>query len=397
VSTADLDAAAEPLRQELVQQLALDGLLSDPGWREAVAEIPRHWFTPGFYLDSGKTTDQGLTVWDAVTAESDPGRWLPAIYSDQSLITQINEDEADWADPRPRTGGAATSSSTLPSLVLRMWQDADLHDGQDVLEIGTGTGYSAALFSVRFDASHLTTVEVDQDRMGQAVDGLNRCRYAPRLAVADGLFGYAPYAPYDRIVAACSVRRIPGPWLRQTRPGGKILATLGGWLDGYARALVEIGPDGNGDGVLLPGTISFMPARADTRPNFGNIHQWAAMLHASPARPAEVSPTPFRESSVHSFHSKFIAQLAVPYAQLTSDGTSMYLVDAWSGSVAGLTPDGDRYTVREAGPDRLWSRVEDALSRWSDAGYPPPEEFRIGIRGGEQRITTPYGVSATLP
>ncbi|WP_216651536.1 hypothetical protein [Actinomadura litoris] len=58
------------------------------------------------------------------------------------------------------------------------------------------------------------------------------------LAVANGLYGYWPHAPYDRIVAACSVRTVPEAWLAQTGPGGKILTPLAGWLYGYARVLL---------------------------------------------------------------------------------------------------------------------------------------------------------------
>jgi protein-L-isoaspartate O-methyltransferase len=64
--------------------------------------------------------------------------------------------------------------------------------------------------------------------------------YAPALLAVDGLWGCRPRAPYDRIVAACSVTRIPDAWLDQLAPGGKLLTTVAGWMYGYGRVLIDI-------------------------------------------------------------------------------------------------------------------------------------------------------------
>ncbi|MGH3159801.1 MAG: ATP-grasp peptide maturase system methyltransferase, partial [Streptosporangiaceae bacterium] len=134
-----LDAAAEPLRHQLADRLTATGDLPT-GWAQAVATVPRHRFVPGFYLPREQLAANGLTVWEPVTATTDPDRWLAAVYTNETLITQFDNDEPDWASPQPRTGGAPSSSSTLPSLVLRMWHDAGLEEGMTVLEVGTGTG-----------------------------------------------------------------------------------------------------------------------------------------------------------------------------------------------------------------------------------------------------------------
>ncbi|WP_205719591.1 hypothetical protein [Actinomadura geliboluensis] len=171
------------LRAELAGLLAAD----DRAWREAVGAVPRHRFIPGFYADSGERSRDGLTVWEPVTEAIDRARWLTAVYSDTTLITQFDGDETDWDRPAPRTGGAPTSSSTLPSLVVRMWADADVRNGQNVLEIGTGTGYSTALACERLgDSGDVTSVEVDGHRLSRAAAALYECGYAPDLAVAAG-------------------------------------------------------------------------------------------------------------------------------------------------------------------------------------------------------------------
>lgn len=288
-TTTELDANAARLRVELAQTLAEHNVLPDPGWREAVETVPRHRFVPGFYLPTEQRSAGGLTVWEPFTERTDTQGWLAAAYSDETLITQFDGDEPDWEHPTPRDGGAPTSSSTLPSLVMRMWADADVHDGHTVLEIGTGTGYSTGLGCERLGSDAVTSIEIDPHRLQQAADALHACGYAPGLAVADGLYGYRPYAPYDRIVAGCSVRTIPPAWLAQTRPGGKILTTLGGWLYGYARVLLTVGADGAASGPLLPGTISFMAARTHEAPTLGNPAHWSD-LHRDDPRPARHAP-----------------------------------------------------------------------------------------------------------
>lgn len=266
------------LREAMANTLAEEGILADPTWRTAVSTVPRHRFVPGFYLPADERDANGLGIWKPVTAELDHRRWLAAAYSDTTLITQFDGEEPDWEAPATRRGGAPTSSSTLPSLVVRMWTDADVQKGHTVLEIGTGMGYSTALVCERLGSAAITSIEVDNRRLENAANALYGCGYTPTLAVADGLYGYWPEAPFDRIVAACSFRAVPPALLAQTRPGGKILLTLSGWLYGYARVLLTVGRDGDAEGQLLGGTVSFMSARTHAAPAFGNPAHWAAGL-----------------------------------------------------------------------------------------------------------------------
>lgn len=392
MSEARIDAEAGPLRAALTADLAGQGLLSDPAWERAVRAVPRHRFVPGFYADSGRRDDSGLTVWEPVTASADPRRWLEAAYRDTTLITQLDGEEPDWEHPSPRAGGAPTSSSTLPSLVVRMWQDADIGDGQDILEIGTGTGYSTALACERTGGTgEVTSLEIDPRRLAQAAAGLYGTGYFPDLAAADGLYGYWPSAPFDRIVAACSVRRIPRPWLEQARPGGKILATLTGWLHGYARVLLTVAGPGAADGPLLPGTISFMAARAHERPEPGNPAHWAALTRDAPPREVRHDWTRLDETTAAGFLGRFIAQLAAPRAQLTADGgDDVHLVDVTTGSAAAFSPGPTtRRTVRQTGPRRLWDAIEAAWDAWDAAGQPGPEAFCMRVVQGQQVICHP--------
>ncbi|MGP3734336.1 ATP-grasp peptide maturase system methyltransferase [Streptomyces sp. GDS52] len=393
----DLETDAARLRGAMAEDLAARGFLDDPGWRAAVETVPRHRFVPGFYLPADECDGQGLTRWQPVTAARDHGRWLAAAYSDATLITQFDGDEPGWESPAERLGGAPTSSSTLPSLVLRMWADADVREGHTVLEIGTGTGYSTALACERLGFGGVTSIEVDPHRLEQAASALHACGYTPTLAVADGLYGYWPEAPFDRIVAACSFRAVPPALVAQTRPGGKILLTLSGWLYGYARVLLTVAGDGTAEGRLLGGTVSFMPARTHAAPAFGNPAHWAAGLPKE-ARVARHGPERINAVTEAAFHLRFLVQSALPDVQSTTVGDAVHLVDVVSGSAAVLTPDGDGgWWVREGGPVRLWESVEQVLDAYDAAGQPGPGAFTLCVHDGGQHLRHPQLPCLSLP
>ncbi|MFF9860363.1 ATP-grasp peptide maturase system methyltransferase [Streptomyces tendae] len=389
----DLDNDATALRLAMVRQIAEadadTGLPFDLAWLATARKVPRHLFVPGFYLPAGQRDADGPTLWEPVTSRLDYGRWLAASYSDTTLITQFDGEETDWDQPAARRGGAPTSSSTLPSLVLRMWSDAEVAEGHTVLEIGTGTGYSTALACERLGSSHVTSVEVDPARLRGAADALYGCGYTPTLARADGLYGYWPEAWFDRITAACSFRSVPPALLRQTRPGGKVLLPLSGWLYGNARVLLTVAGDGTAEGPLLPGTISFMPARTHAAPAYGNPADWAAGLHEERPRAALHAPKRLTATTEDAFHLRFLAQSAVPDAQMVTIDGVPHLVDVISGSAATLTPEGGDWSVRERGPVKLWARIERFIECYDAAGRPGPETFTLRVDGDGQWLLHP--------
>ncbi|MFD7893595.1 ATP-grasp peptide maturase system methyltransferase [Streptomyces sp. NPDC059743] len=393
---AEREIEAARRREALASSLAKAGSAADPAWRQAVRTVPRHRFVPGFYLPADQQDEHGLTVWEPVTAELDYGRWLAASYSDTTLITQFDGDEPDWKQPAVRHGGAPTSSSTLPSLVVRMWADADVAEGHTVLELGTGSGYSTALACERLGSGAVTSIDVDGRRLETAAAALHGCGYTPTLAVADGLYGYWPEAPVDRIVAACSFRAVPPALTAQTRPGGKILLTLSGWLYGYARVLLTVDGDGTAEGPLLDGTVSFMSARTHAAPSFGNPAHWATSLRVA-ARSARYGPERITASTEEAFHLRFLAQCAVPDAQMVTIGEVVHLVDVVTGSAVMLTPHNGGWEVRQGGPLSLWDRVEAVLAAYDAAGRPGPETFRLYVHENEQHVHHPRMPELSLP
>lgn len=120
------------------------------------------------------------------------------------------------------------------------------------------------------------------------------------------------------------------------RPGGKILLTLSGWPYGYARVLLTVNGDHAAEGQLLGGTVSFMSARTHPAPAFGNPAHWAAGLPDA-SRAAWHGPERITAATEEAFHLRFLAQFAVPDAQMTTVGEVVHLVDVVTGSATALT------------------------------------------------------------
>ncbi|MEV8375197.1 ATP-grasp peptide maturase system methyltransferase [Kribbella sp. NPDC056861] len=364
---------ASGLRHQLAVRLELDGHIRTPGWREAVEGVPRHEFIPEFFVRVDPAS--GPTLWDPTSADlSTPDRWLALAYQDASQVTQL-DGKTTPSDVTGLVEGNPTSSSTMPSLVVRMWEDLEVEDGDRVLEIGTGTGYSTALGCHRLGADNITSVEFDSEVADRAQQALARAGYRPHLILGDGEKGLSGGAPYDRIIATCSFRYVPQTWLAQSKPGTIILVTLSGWLGGTGLVKLTVTGDGTAEGQFLPGYVSFMPSRA----HYPEPAVIPDLADGSIPRPTSVGP-----DAVATYGpAQLVAQLAIPeaqYLQLGSDDDKPdHVIIQPDGSYAAFTGKPGAWAVQQGGPQKFWDAVEAALTDWSEAGEPPIEQFQVSV------------------
>ncbi|WP_458248866.1 ATP-grasp peptide maturase system methyltransferase [Streptomyces sp. MAI_2237] len=362
--------------RQLIDTMTAGGSLRSQPWKEAAAAVPRHEFLRnGFFRMVPGTSP---TAWMPICEDGEG--WLEACYADESLVTQI-AGTIKPTDIRGEIMREPTSSSTLPSLVLRMLEDLEVQPGMKVLEIGTGTGYSTAVLCARLGDHNVTSIEYDEKVALQAREALGRLGMYPHLLTGDGLQGGGPGALYDRIIATCAVRTVPAAWLQQTRPGGQILTTIGGWLNASELVRLTVHEDGTASGPALGGQVSFMLARPHQAPSLGLLPD----LGAGRQREAIIGG-----DGLDDWASRFVAQFAVPSAQRLKlrDGqhNTDVLIDTETGSFAALYKEYGRWIVRQGGPEPLWDAVEDQLSRWHAAGAPALEEATIHVTSAGQSI-----------
>ncbi|MFI9617085.1 hypothetical protein ACIHCM_36430 [Streptomyces sp. NPDC052023] len=153
--------------------------------------------------------------------------------------------------------------------------------------------------------------------------------------------------------------------------------------------LLTVAGDGTAESQLLGGTVSFMSARNHAAP----VH-WAASLPEK-GQAARRSPERISAATEEAFHLQFLAQSAVPDAQMTEVGEVVHLVDVVTGSAATFTPHGGGWQVRQGGPIKLWDCIETILSAYDTAGR--PETFWLHAYDGGQHLRHPQMPGVPLP
>jgi methyltransferase of ATP-grasp peptide maturase system len=385
-----IEQRAERLRRRLARELEHAGHLSSPEWRAAIEAVPRHEFIREFFARIDPP-DGSPTVWDPIDEHrSGVEKWLDMTYVDESHVTQLDENTTPAEVNGAIANANPTSSSTMPNLVIRMWEDLDVHDRDRVLEIGTGTGYSTALGCHRLGDDHITSIEIDPAVAARAKAALTRAGYRPHLVVGDGLGGVPEHAPYDRIIATCAVRRIPAAWVAQSRPGTVILVTLSGWLGASELARLTVTRPGVAEGRFLTGGVSFMPARAHAPEPvmIPKLDEDVIGMRAAVFGPEILTdPGPAR----------MVAQLVAPQAQylpwVAGDTDATRLLVASDGCYAAFDQTSSGWRVRQGGQRAVWDSIEQAVTTWHSLGRPPLDTFRITV--GPQRQTVRIGNSIT--
>jgi protein-L-isoaspartate(D-aspartate) O-methyltransferase len=102
-------------------------------------------------------------------------------------------------------------------------------DAVDVLEVGTGCGYHAAVTAACLPEGHVYSVEYDADLAAAARETLSELGYGGRVSVrvGDGRDGWPERAPFDCAYLTCAVTEVPDAIRQQVRPGGRIVAPVG--------------------------------------------------------------------------------------------------------------------------------------------------------------------------
>lgn len=324
-----------------------------PAIRDAFQHIDRRDFVPFFY-------DQvGGREWKKV---GDLGK----IYQDQALTTKLDKEECP------------ISSSTQPSIMASMVEALEVHCGLDTLEIGTGTGYNAAILArLVGENGKVTTVDIDAELVSLA-----RKRLKPYANVqvleANGLVGGIK-KEYDRVIVTGASSTIP--WISLLKEGGILVAPLQGSLASPLYKLRRI--QGEGKGTLLSTPAFFM-----------QLHQGELKLR-EPINWKEYDSLPVVEEAeereeiaeavqVPSF--KIFVEAALPGIELRPrfngklpigpDSFDKNIV--YGGSFLYFTS--SRATVRGVFP--LYSQLKALFREWEQRGRPEVDEYVMKVYAG---------------
>ncbi len=347
-------------------------------WHEIIGSVPRRSFTPDVVW-----ADLGPGPWARIDRTADPDKWEEVVALDQPLVTQFE-------DGRTEGEGLASSSLSMPTLVVEFLEQLDPFDHDRVLEIGTGSGWTAALLSARVGPHNVTTMEVDAGLSAKAAERLRAAGHECRVIVGDGADGYPEVAPYDRIHATCAVSRVPYAWVEQTRPGGRIVTPFSAGF-GYGAVLrLDVLDDGTALGRFA-GSADYMVLRAQ-RPAYGPARTWAKAME----RDVRVSRTRLDPRSLSygpvSIDLTVAALVPGVVSRFYSDatGATAWVLDreshegAWAS--VDYEPGQPDYEVQQAGDRSLWDETEAAYLQWLKWGRPDITRFGITVTPDAQTI-----------
>ena len=197
VSFSNLRLTAEPttaveMNARLVDAMKAEGHAQSPALERAFRAVPRHFFLPS--------------------------RNWGEVYRDEAVPTHFAEGTK-----------VAISSSSQPTMMAIMLEQLQVMPGMRVLEIGTGTGYNAALLAhLVGDPSGVWTVDVTEEFCGEARRHLRAAGVeGVHVICADGWSGWAEAAPYDRVIVTANAHDIAPAWVSHLRDGGRLVVPWG--------------------------------------------------------------------------------------------------------------------------------------------------------------------------
>ncbi len=184
------EGGPDAARARLASELRHHGPPLSASVYEAFARVPRHVFVP----------------------EMEPA----AAYRDEAFVIKCGPD------------GLPVSSSSQPAMMAIMLDQLGLEPDHRVLEIGTGTGYNAAVMSaVVGPGGEVVTIDIDPELVARAGSSLLAAGYdTVTVKCADGGYGDPEGAPFDRIIVTAGAWDIAPAWLSQLGSGGRLVLPL---------------------------------------------------------------------------------------------------------------------------------------------------------------------------
>lgn len=340
-------------------------------WAAVMAGVPRERYIP----DRIWRHERGREGNDLVPVDraSDPAGWAALVAADTPVDIQV-----DHGRPCPDgTGWEVTSSASDRRVVADMLTALNAQPGERILEIGTGTGWNAALLAA--GGAEVTTIEIDAELAAAAATRLDG---RARVINGDGQAGDPAGAPYDRLIATVGVATVPPAWVRQVRPGGRLVVPLTG--DWQPPGIAILNRTATGASGRLGGSAAFMGLRGQATPR-------PRGRDATAGDPVD-STTDVHPSRLTGRDTATTIGLRVPAVcwawnspnQSHRGRMTLFAAGAWATL---STHEGRPFPVRQAGRRRLFDEALAGYNWWLGHGRPAVTDWLVRVdANGHQTI-----------
>lgn len=348
--------------------LIRSGELQSDAVERAFRRVRRHRFLDHWYrLEASRLQ----AVWHRVDFDRDNPDMeaLSAIYSARSLVTGVD-------------GYRPTTSTSDPRLTARMLELLNLEPGMRVLEIGTGTGYNAALLAETIgNPGDIFTVEIRESVAARARDALRDEGYAGIHVIhRDGALGAEEGAPFDRIEVTAGCTDIAPIWLEQLAPNGRLLVPI---QHGHLHPLLQIrrADESRTAEASIVGKSSFMSITGQLDgPNswqsflLGGVPQQPAWTRGLPTQLPPCEGHPLADDE----HRSFYFFLTLSSRELWQTNAGYGLADPLTGDIVVFTSERcEGFTRGRGHGEWLHERLLRLLCAWDDLGRPKASDYEI--------------------
>jgi protein-L-isoaspartate(D-aspartate) O-methyltransferase len=382
--TSNLTNVAKNYNSVLVEELKGQGFIKTSKVEDAFATILRDQFIEHYYEDRESTGHWQLVSPAKIQSES----WLKNIYANKPLVVKLAQF------------GIPIIGSTAPWLMALMLESLEIQPSMHVLEIGTGTGYNAALIAHIVGRPDLvSTIEIDKKFAENARTRIAGCLgEGMTIVVDDGFLGYLPNAPYDRIIATCSHTYIPPSWLDQLSPNGVLIMNIRGDMAG---GIVRLTKDSNGIMVKgkfleVPDSVGFMPLTSAT--TIISLPHHGITFKNGISNIIDFGPTIFNPQLLDNFDFLFFLQFNFPYMNLiwmrknNEDSISIPCLidkrDKTSIEFLGRTDAESEWRAKITGDINVWYKLSHVYQNWLMLNNPSTTDYSIEVdSSGEQYIS----------
>ena len=357
----------------LADELVASGAITSAAVERAFRKVPRHLFI-----------DRANVYFD-----EDP-RWREVFcdhqHPDPAVLDRIYRDSVI------QLGQSSTSSE--PGCMAWMFEDLGLRPGMKVFEVGTASGWNAALLAELVgNPSLVYSVELDPELAGSARRHLDEAGYGGVTVICgDGAEGHAPGAPYNAIIVTCGCTDLALSWVEQVSEGGAILCPLSiaPWGDPPLLAR-RVGKALTGH---LTRFMSFVPCVSDlvacpVLPESMDIDEALNLGPKEAEEPRFVSGLSASDrNSWWSLFLYFSTQMGPHQRLVTAHGFfPLGIADAASREACILSDDLTR--IRAIGGARLLERFQQMARQWEEIGRPCLGDYELIVRPAAEPAIAP--------
>ncbi|WP_312874899.1 methyltransferase domain-containing protein [Actinomadura litoris] len=373
----------------MADQLAARGALTDPSWRGVLGEVPRHLFAPPV---AWAAPEDGPRY--RIDARKDPVAWWEAVYEPGTAVLTQFDDGAASEGAASRDPRVPTSSLSAPEIVVPFLELLHPFGGQRVLDVGTGTGWTAGLLCERVGDAHVVSIDIDEGVAAQAAANLHEAGFRPQLRTGDAAVDLGEEQDFDLIHVTCGVTAVPYGWVERMRPGGAIAFP---WMPDFSygyRVRLDVLPDGTATGRLA-GSAGYMMLRSQRRHRATPAKEWPAAVPEFAASTTRMDPRLLWHTPGGGLEAAMSGLVPGVRAALFHDSeptgeATLWLLEACGpgGSWASVdyAPGSKEFAVEQAGERRLWEEAEVAYVQWLRWGRPALHRFGLTLTPQGQHL-----------